>query len=364
MVSGCRYYVANNSGNTCMCLDYDAAKKVEGVARPAGNSGKPTLMEWDGATCKGTYNPFPCYPTGYGRVLSDFNERDLFALMEGEELEHHLQKYEDKKDKKSSTGFCHNDGSLLHGQISTHNECFDPNKQDPSYGEEQQTSVIDNDFMPWAVPSMEASLLAKNPGIWTVDKFLSGDETDKLSDLVNKYGYDYQLFGPCHARHPSNAHPIEEKVCFKISPENVCEGPYDISECSTQTEKEDSEFVQSILNKFKDLWSTNVEPLTYIKFQVSLGSTPPVDLHEDNDKSITFVLYLNDGGAAMMFPNANVTVRPGKGDVYTWLNTYADGTVNRMADHAVQAQPKEAGERGVMLLSFEVSPDEIIAAAK
>ena len=66
----------------------------------------------------------------------------------------------------------------------------------------------------------------------------------------------------------------------------------------------------------------------------------------------------------MMFPNANVTVKPGKGDVHTWLNTYADGTVNRMADHAVQAQPNEAGERGVMLLSFEVSPDEIIAAAK
>ena len=341
----------------------------------------------------------PCFDVGetcpddvggqrYCRILSEFDETELFSLMEGDEWEEHTSIYEDKKDKQSSLGLCDYPGSKYRGLGGvTHQECFDPANQ---VVVQPATSVNTNanatkvkmhsdpnkeggHFDPWAVPSNASidgggglTLLAANPGIWSFDNFITEEEEIKLLNLINKYGYDLNMFGPCkHAkRHPVNAHPSRGKICFMISPTNVCEGPYDISDCATDTHSEDTAFIMYLLSKFKNMWSVNVEPYPYAKFQLSTGGTPPVDLHMDNEKSISFVLYLSDGGAKMIFPNANVTVTPKRRTAHTWLNMYEDGTRNPKSDHAVQAHPKDADERLVMLFEVPITPQKIIMASR
>ena len=107
------------------------------------------------------------------------------------------------------------------------------------------------------------------------------------------------------------------------------------------------------------MWPTiKLDPYPYAKFQLSEGEkgTPPVDLHTDNEKIVSFILYLTDGGAQMIFPNANVSVTPKKGTAHTWLNGYETGSRNPMSDHAVQAHPSTHSGRLVML--FEISTEE------
>lgn len=375
-------------GSTCLynnlCICPVGQKPYSGVCRDQCDQISMMIScetkdycSWD-ATCT---NPGPCFDaadqclddvggTRYCRILSEFNETELFDLMEGDEWEEHLLTYEDKKDKQSSLGLCDHPGSKYRGLGGvTHQECFDPNNQ------VQPTSNLENghasgshhiDFVPWAIPSIDGGVeLASNPGIWSFDDFITEEEEATLLALVEKYGYELNMYGPCkHAkRHPVNAHPSRGKICFMISPDNVCEGPYDISDCATKTHADDSEFVSYLLSKFKNMWSVPVEPYPYAKFQLSTGGTPPVDLHMDNEKSISFVLYLSDGGAKMIFPNANVTVTPKRRTAHTWLNMYSDGTRNPLSDHAVQAHPKDADERLVMLFEVPITPQKIIMAS-
>ena len=211
---------------------------------------------------------------------------------------------------------------------------------------------------PWAVPNFEGSIvLAIDPSIWTFD-FLDEQETDQLLELVHKYAEDMNLFGPCNqgVLTPTNAHPYDSKTCFMISAEHACDGPYRVSECDTNTQPEDAILVDRIISKFKSMWSTTtggmLEPHPYIKVHRTEGDTAPMHLHTDVGKSISFVLYLSDGGANLLFPNANVSVVPKKGRAVAWLNMDKDGNRNPKADHAVQAHPANAGKRLVMLMTM------------
>jgi len=84
-------------------------------------------------------------------------------------------------------------------------------------------------------------------------------------------------------------------------------------------------------------------------------------LHYDK-RAITFLVYLTDGGAGTVFPNANVTIVPQKSHAYTWLNYDANGRRNPMADHAVQAHPSGAGERLIVSFEIRASPDQFVAS--
>ena len=108
-------------------------------------------------------------------------------------------------------------------------------------------------------------------------------------------------------------------------------------------QKEDADFIISLQDKAKAMWDTDIE-LThpYAKFQRTSGGTTPMHLHHDK-RAMTFLMYLTDGGAGTIFPNANVTIVPKKGPAFTWLNYDKDGRRNTMADHAVQAHPESAG---------------------
>lgn len=354
-----------------------ADKEMEleyGVPRSPSDSSPSSSSSKSSKSSKGDKGTIGCSPPnlvcdnanefrqchdGYQRVNSRYNadggDRELFALMEGEELEDHLLEYEQR-----GIGLCHYPGSKVHDNFVTHQECFHPSNQLPA--EEVDVIQADGHYEPWTSPS-GGTLLASNPGLWSIENFLNEEETERLIGLVNKYGEDLGLFGPCKhdMRHPVNAHPSRAKVCFKISPENVCEGPYDISECASDTLPEDAAFVEELRNRFRDMWSVKVNPNPYIKFQRAEGGTPPVDLHMDNEKSISFVLYLQDDGAKTIFPHANVTIAPKTGTATTWLNMYPDGRRNPMADHAVQAQPVSAGKRLVALFEVNEYPRRILS---
>jgi hypothetical protein len=74
------------------------------------------------------------------------------------------------------------------------------------------------------------------------------------------------------------------------------------------------------------------------------------------------VVYLSDGGAATLFPNIGLSIVPKKGMVATWLNMDKEGNHNPKADHAVQAHPMIAGERTIVIFSFDESAFEEFAS--
>lgn len=306
-------------------------------------------MECVSSTCT-------CVLPPYRRVLSeDFEESQLFALLDGEELLTHVNKYEAQKMNPDTTGLCHAPTSAFHGREASHTECL--GKYSPLESP-LPPSIADTSFakVPYKKPNENlTNTLAPNPGIWSVDHFMTPSELQAVMALVQKYGEDMGQFGPCkdEESHASHAHPQENKYCFKISPQNVCDGPYYRSKCELQTEAADSAFVTSILDRFSALWPTLESKATpYLKFQISKGGTEPVDLHTDSDCAIAMVLYLTNGGANLIFPAVDVRVVPKFGRATTWWNVDAHGNRNPMADHAVQAHPEQAGDRLIML--FEV----------
>lgn len=293
----------------------------------------------------------------YSRIFRDLysdngKDLELFDLMEGDERRRHLTTYEENKFSTSSLGLCDYTKSKLHGKTVTHEQCFKEVNEVPATEEERDLT----NYEPWVVPSSDkAVLLAPNPGIWTIENFLNEEEMDRLELLVTKYGNEHGLFGNhCkNSQETSNAHPIEGKHCFKMSVDQVCGGPYDLSTCEVDPEPEDSDFIADIHARFESLWPTLPEATPHAKFQLSSGGTPPVDLHADTEKIVSFVLYFGDGGASMIFPNANARVTPKRGTAHTWINTFDDqSTRNPASDHAVQAHSASADERLVMLFDI------------
>ena len=297
--------------------------------------------------------------------------RQLFGLMQGEELEKHLVLYEEELQMPSRKGLCDHPRSTNYGRRLTSQECLHPDNLIPHdelpddrrrLVEEQAKALVD--IKPWAYPLAEkTNLIASNPGIWSIENFLDQNEIDMLIGIANKYGHDLDMFGPCRDEKKDmlNAHPGQGKECFKISPQNVCDGPYGISKCDTDTQLEDAPFINSLMKKVKNVWKTNMDPHPYAKFQLTSGGTGPMHLHYDR-RAITFIFYVNDGGAGTIFPNANITLTPKRGLAYTWLNYDENGRRNTMADHMVQANPQSAGER--LSVSFEMrgTPENFLAS--
>ena len=274
-------------------------------------------------------------------------------------------------------------------QASTESEVL---MGDESYSHLKDKSQTKQDGAPtpWASPSSEkAALLASDPGIWTVDNFLTNEESNKLIDMLKKNGHEKGLFGPCSDPElQEEGHPHFEspnRHCFKMSPEtlhnelfykkaqladpdSVHKGhlafdSYDCGEsgCSAETDPEDGAFLASIMTKVKDLWSTDVNPRPHVSVVLVTGTAMPLQLHDDTDILASFVLYLSNGGAATVFPEAGVTIVPRKGTLAMWLNMDENGDMNPMAQHAVQAHPARAGERmTVNIFIRDVTPEEFL----
>ena len=329
--------------------------------------------QWDPYCSRGgkcLASTMPCNDGGYyyyRRVLSSFHLQDekhrhLFALLEGDELEKHQRLYEEKKTDPFSVGLCDHKDSEYYGVSGiTHDECL--RSVSPNFSNESNENSA-NEYEPWIVPTAErAALLSPNPGIWSVDDLFDEGEIKQLLQLIDEYGHVDEMFGPCRDSNKmrQNAMQTENKVCFKISPENVCEGPYALSDCTAKVRPRDTDIIKQLLFKINDIWNIEFEP--HAKVQLSTGGTPPMDLHYD-DYTMSTILYLTDGGASAFFPNADVTILPKKGTVYTWINTFKDGSKNPMADHAVQAHPEDGGDRLMILFEVTASPQQLFASLR
>ena len=279
------------------------------------------------------------------------------------------QLYHEDLNLPSRSGICENPRSKHHGRSLSVMECMNPdhyhpkddnvadgnNSDNSNSGGGDSNNEEDDDaaqfLPPWTSPNMTTmngggELLVRNPGIWYYENFLNPEELDSMHYLSNKYGKDLGMYGPCrYDSHPMNAHPNSGKQCFKMSIDQVCDGPYRSSNCDgTVTDPQDSAIVEQLLQKVQSLWSTTIDPEPHIKFQLTDAGTIPMHLHHDH-RTITFMIYLTDGGAGTVFPNVNVTLPPKAGAAATWLNYDREGKRNPLADHAVQAHPGWAGER-------------------
>ena len=272
------------------------------------------------------------------------------------------QLYNDDLHAPDRRGICENPRSPHHGRSLSMSECLNSNNNRYLYDDEDEEDVVEDEkldeerydkLLPsWASPNISTimnggiQLLASNPGIWYHDNFLNKNEIASMQYLSNKYGKEMGMYGPCrYANHRMNAHPNSGKQCFKMSTEKVCNGPYRSSKCDgTVTNPKDSAIVERLFQKVQSLWSTTIDPEPHIKFQLTDPGTIPMHLHHDH-RTITFMIYLTNGGAGTVFPNVNVTIPPKAGAAATWLNYNQDGKRNPLADHAVQAHPTWAGER-------------------
>mmetsp|Transcript_59547 Transcript_59547/g.176576 ORF Transcript_59547/g.176576 Transcript_59547/m.176576 type:complete len:405 (-) Transcript_59547:222-1436(-) len=301
-----------------------------------------------------------CRCTGRRRRLNNYDERELLALVGGKERDEFLQAYR---------------------EVGIEFESL------PSKGKTQTSQQ--EEAAPWAYPSTDKSiLLANDPGIWIVENFLTDEQSDALLKIVKKNGYDKGMFGPCtNAELQEKGHPHFEsssKVCFKMSNETLhneihfkksqladkasvnkgyleLKGRCGQSSCSAKTDPEDGEVLESIFSNIKSLWSTDHNPRPHVSVVLATGTAPPLRVHDDTGILVSFVLYLTDGGASTVFPNAGVTINPKKGALATWLNVRKDGSLNTMAAHGVQAHPGFAGERATINIFFrDLTPDEFV----
>lgn len=346
--SGCDGDMAGNccGGNTCISNACCIPSNTMGCGTDSGLCCSTLVCQND-----------QCVAGGYqGRIDPNFENRRLFDSTSGEDQQRQMLEYAKKRREGNDMGRCNFPGTKAHGTFVSPNECINS-----EFIFERSTDRKNDElFEPWTTPRSDlATLLVNNPGLWLVKDLLDNREIEELVGLATKYGDDKGQFGPCKDAdmQPLDAHPLERKSCFQISPQNVCEGPYPLSECSAKTESQDAQFVSRILSKFKTLWSVGIDPSPYLKFQRTQGGAVPFDLHFDALTSITMILYLTDGGAQLLFPNANNTaIVPQKGLVVTWLSTFEGGRENHMAYHAVQTHPEGADDRLVMRLEIPLLP--------
>ena len=147
-----------------------------------------------------------------------------------------------------------------------------------------------------------AELIAKNPGIWKIPDFINLNLVERMMDTFE----NNERFERCNGE----AHNHLE--CKHLWPS---------------------------INKQRDyLYVQRTEPDCD-------GTLVHKDVSEhDFSKSamVTVIFYLRDGGAGVFFPSSNVIIPPKAGMAVTWLNVHEDGSRNKVANHGIQATPKDA----------------------
>lgn len=312
----------------------------------------------------------------YRRRLTSFDEESLYANLEDQALREsskkHVSFFDDahKKDLQP----CPVRESKLYQQMATIHDCIDPANRiapdvmDPHYEE---------NYQPWVIPNPSAihegaqiTLVAKNPGLWTIDDFLSPSEVETFIEIMMRNGKGQEgsgMFGPCTdvGKNPMTSQPSTNKECYMIGPETMCEGPYHYSACEHATAPTDGEFIKMVQERAQNLMQiqTDVaapkyhEPLKvskHIKLHRATGDTPPQLLHEDAYDHVTFMIYLSDGGANTVFPAAHNAPRvaPKKGRAIVWLNHDKDGHGLQSSFHAVEPHEAAYGDRMVAIIPF------------
>ena len=311
------------------------------------------VCDENGENCSNSATVIVGVYDSYSNADLFFDDRRLFAQLTGSnDFHRRLADFEDQKSRQLS--HCLDAESKDFGKLVPRGTC--PIPVDRSNATVEASS---REMQPWIAPDRAGTkLIAADPGLWSIENFLSPDEADKLLDLMKRNGEDRGLWGSCrHESQITNAHPHENKQCFKISTENACEGPYKVSSCEHVVEEPDSGFVDMLLRRFEVMWSKDVQASSYIKFHHTQGDTLPMALHMDAGTSISMVVYLSDGGAETLFPFVGAdgfSNAPKMGSALAWLNVEANGSRNHKASHAVQAHPSSMGDRYVALFQVDL----------
>ena len=197
---------------------------------------------------------------------------------------------------------------------------------------------------PWTSPDYSsAELIDNDPGIWKIDNFLDEDTVTKMLNTFE----DDDRFGPCPG---SFYKDLECKQCLNLSSSN-------------SINEEESEIVNALLSKVKNIWQTD-SLRDYFFVQRVQPNCHPTHIHVDSEdgKSATtsFNFYLNDSDAGVIFPNANLIVKPKRAMALTWLNVHPDGGRNYMSDHGIQAMPKNGSVRYVLSYRSFMSDEEML----
>jgi hypothetical protein len=314
----------------------------------------------------------------------------LYDHIENDDLKMLSREFEDAVDM-SEIVTCDLKHSKYYNQDVSIQDCYDSENRVDAHPDNQQDPDL---YEPWVFPNVDAvetdkvwsnsnttsvKLHAKNPGIWTIDGFLSPQESDTLMNMIYRNGHDKGMFGVCEdPRKHFTSKPRPNVFCFKISEDKICEGPWQVSTCQHDSDPDDGTFIKMLRQRAEQLVSVRLSANdqvasaataamtfagvktmkklvtdSYMSTFVSTGNAPPHMLHEDNDEVVSFLMYLTDGGARTVFPGPNVTITPKKGMVAMWLNVDRDGNELQSAHHAVEAHHGDRfGDRMVVKLSF------------
>jgi hypothetical protein len=125
----------------------------------------------------------------YSGVQVNFDNRRLYALMQGDELHRHLAVQDNVQ---STVAFCFIEKSENYGQVVPRNECSGVYYQGDTEDSSGQRSLTSFEAKPWAFPNFNGTtLLASDPGIWSIEHFITEDEADQLLDLMQRNGNCY-----------------------------------------------------------------------------------------------------------------------------------------------------------------------------
>jgi len=247
-------------------------------------------------------------------------------------------------------------------------DCSDPtNRRVPHEATDFHENGVDS-YEPWIIPdlqgvnsnmdddddvayknNMTVNLLAKNPGLWTIENFLTSEEVDRYIELMTKNGHEKGMYGICNdpRKEHLTSQPSLNKVCFMIGETKQCEGPYQVSTCQHDVDPEDGRFVKKIQQRATNIMTVSSNEVVglgpkltadpYMRTAVALGGTPPQLLHDDTHDVVSFLIYLTDGGAKTIFPEPNVEIEPKRGMAVTWVNVDTNGYELQRSFHAVQA---------------------------
>ena len=205
---------------------------------------------------------------------------------------------------------------------------------------------------PWTAPNQPmAELIAKNPGIWKIPDFINLNLVQRMLETFENDERFERCNGEAHDH-------LKCKQCFRLSP-------------SSSRDTEEEELTRELIQKVEDLWPSLNKQRDYLYVQRTEPDCDGTLVHKDvteqdfsKSATATVVFYLSDGGAGVFFPSSNVIIPPKAGMAVTWLNVHEDGSRNVVADHGIQATPKDASIRYSLTYRITLSDEEMAASRK
>ena len=221
-----------------------------------------------------------------------------------------------------------------------------------------------NSGRPWTSPRGEfatATMLTANPGVWTRDDFLSGEEVARVLDALP----------PTNATCPEGLTGSFDATCW-----GRCKGAAHDKQAGKVCSKLETKKYPWLTDRMLGVWDSGdvrEKPDTFdvMRYQ---KHAEPTHAHRDRMSgggyaSASMPVFLTGGDvndAALHFPNtpgSALKIHPKRGLSAAWLNALPCGKSSFEGVHGVEAAPESAtGDRIVLFTSTNSSVSCLIAA--